>query len=187
MSRINVANFRHPDATADSITLTSGGGTEIGGLTYPTSDGTNGQYLQTNGSGALSWQTVQTPAILQVLSDTNGTTASNLGGSMTQVPGLEVTITPASTSSRFIVLVSLYVDGSSTSYGSFEFRISGSNSGLGNTPAFARSTGNASMNSMFLDHSPNTTSDVTYQLFGKSDSGTLTVARGTMIVYEVAS
>jgi hypothetical protein len=64
MSRIKVANFRHPDATADSITLTSGGGTEIGGLTYPTSDGTNGQYLQTNGSGGLSWQTVA-PALFE--------------------------------------------------------------------------------------------------------------------------
>ena len=160
------------------------------GLTLPVDDGTSGQYLQTNGTGTLSWQTVPTPtdpAILQVLSDTNGTTSSALGGSMTQVPGLEVTITPASASSRFIVLVSLYCDGSGTSYGSFEFRISGSNSGLGNSPYFSRSAGNGQMNSMFLDHSPNTTSDVTYQLFGKSDSGTLYVARGTMIVYEVAS
>ena len=29
-----------------------------GGLTYPTSDGTTGQYLQTDGAGALSFQTV---------------------------------------------------------------------------------------------------------------------------------
>ena len=29
-----------------------------GGLTYPTSDGTTGQYLQTNGSGTLSFATV---------------------------------------------------------------------------------------------------------------------------------
>src|SRR6056300_462829 len=31
-----------------------------GGLTYPTSDGTTGQYLQTDGAGALSFQTVST-------------------------------------------------------------------------------------------------------------------------------
>jgi hypothetical protein len=30
-----------------------------GGLTYPTSDGTTGQYLQTDGAGALSFQTVE--------------------------------------------------------------------------------------------------------------------------------
>ena len=158
-------------------------------LILPANDGDSGQYLQTNGSGTLSWQTVPTPtdpAILQVLSDTS-TTSTALGGSMTQVSGLEVTITPASTSSRFIVMVSLYLDGSGTSYGSFEFRTAGSNSGLGITPYFARTSGNANMNAMLLDHSPNTTSNVTYQLFGKSDSGTIYASRATMIVYEVAS
>ena len=34
-----------------------------GGLTYPTSDGTTGQYLQTNGSGTLSFATVATPTV----------------------------------------------------------------------------------------------------------------------------
>ena len=82
MSRINVANFRHPDATADSITLTSGGGTEIGGLTYPTSDGTNGQYLQTNGSGALSWQTV---------TDTTGNDFQIASGDLTSVSTVTLT------------------------------------------------------------------------------------------------
>ena len=154
-------------------------------------NGSTSGYVEINAPAVAGSQSITVPndfgKILQVKSDTNGTTASNLSGSMTQVPGLEVTITPASTSSRFIVLVTLYIDGSNVSYGSFEFRTSGSNSGLGNTPYFARSSSNASMNSMFLDHSPNTTSNVTYQLFGKTEGGTLTVARGTMIVYEVSS
>jgi len=60
MSRINVANFRHPDATADSITVTSDGDTQInralglGGATY----GTSGQVLTSGGSGAVpTWTT----------------------------------------------------------------------------------------------------------------------------------
>ena len=60
MSRINVANFRHPDATADSITVTSDGDTQInralglGGATY----GTSGQVLTSAGSGAVpTWTT----------------------------------------------------------------------------------------------------------------------------------
>jgi len=60
MSRINVANFRHPDATADSITVTSDGDTQInralglGGATY----GSTGQVLTSAGSGAVpTWAT----------------------------------------------------------------------------------------------------------------------------------
>ena len=58
MSRLNVANFRHPDATADSVVITSGGDTQIqralglGGATY----GTSGQVLTSAGSGsAPTW------------------------------------------------------------------------------------------------------------------------------------
>jgi hypothetical protein len=32
-------------------------------LVLPTNNGTSGQYLQTNGSGTLSWQTVATPSV----------------------------------------------------------------------------------------------------------------------------
>lgn len=45
------------------------------GLTYPTSDGTSGQFLRTDGSGTLSWQTVSTSSI------TNGTSNVNIGTS----------------------------------------------------------------------------------------------------------
>ena len=60
MSRLNVANFRHPDATADSVVITSDGDTQIqralglGGATY----GTSGQVLTSAGSGAVpTWET----------------------------------------------------------------------------------------------------------------------------------
>ena len=59
MSRLNVANFRHPDATADSVVITSGGDTQIqralglGGATY----GTSGQVLTSAGSGSVpTWE-----------------------------------------------------------------------------------------------------------------------------------
>ena len=38
-------------------------------LTLPDGGGSSGQYLQTNGSGALSWQTVSQPAAVAVLVD----------------------------------------------------------------------------------------------------------------------
>ena len=43
------------------------------GLSYPTSDGTTGQFLRTDGLGILSWQTVSTSSI------TNGTSNVNIG------------------------------------------------------------------------------------------------------------
>ena len=73
MSRINVANFRHPDATADSITVTSDGDTQInralglGGATY----GSSGQVLTSAGSG--STPTWTTPTSLSNAEDGAGT------------------------------------------------------------------------------------------------------------------
>ena len=46
----------------------------IGGVTYPTSDGSSGQFIQTNGSGALSFQSVPT---INALNDIANVTISN--------------------------------------------------------------------------------------------------------------
>ena len=43
--------------------VTASGTASLSGLTYPTSDGTSGQYLQTNGSGTLSFATVSGPSV----------------------------------------------------------------------------------------------------------------------------
>src|SRR6056300_510994 len=59
MSKI-VVNEIEPQSGANvtvvaSNTLTIAGGIIAGGLTYPTSDGSSGQVLQTNGAGTLSF------------------------------------------------------------------------------------------------------------------------------------
>jgi hypothetical protein len=103
MSRINVANFRHPDATADSITVTSDGDTQInralglGGATY----GTSGQFLQSQGSGsAPQWATV---------TDTTGWTYDSTGTSLT---GASVSVTDIPSDAQAIHIV---IDGLSVS------------------------------------------------------------------------
>jgi hypothetical protein len=40
------------------MSIASTGAVTIGAFTLPTGDGTNGQVLQTNGSGTVTWQTV---------------------------------------------------------------------------------------------------------------------------------
>lgn len=55
MSTIATTNIKEPSSATNNITLTSGGATTIGGLTYPTADGTASQVLKTDGSGTLSF------------------------------------------------------------------------------------------------------------------------------------
>ena len=84
-------------------------------LVLPTGNGSSGQVLSTNGSGALSW--AAPGKILQVLStaktDTfSETLAANTNSSTNCI---QVTITPATTSSKILVMVTLH--GSSSYWG----------------------------------------------------------------------
>ena len=76
-------------------------------LVLPGGNGTSGQYLQTDGSGALSWQTiVSSGTILNTwtANDTVGrTTTSETFGAYSNTAS--VTLTPASASSKFLVTV----------------------------------------------------------------------------------
>ena len=53
--------------TSSDLKLINGTGLEVAGLTYPTSDGTNGQALVTDGAGNLSFSTVAVDQTLTVI------------------------------------------------------------------------------------------------------------------------
>ena len=140
----------------------------------------------------LSSNTVTLPSgtggrILQVQSDTAyATSTHSIPSSYTQTSGLSVTLTPASTSSRFVVMVSLYADGTGTSYGYFQLR-RGASQNIGVQHYWSRVAGQAAMIPVFAVDAPSASSDVTYYLYAKTDGGTVYAGRFTMIVYEVAS
>jgi len=76
-------------------------------LVLPTGNGSSGQVLSTNGSGALSWagggkilQVVQT-----VKTDTFSRTSS--GSDYGEITGLSVSITPSSASSKILIFASI--------------------------------------------------------------------------------
>lgn len=71
-------------------------------LVLPTNNGTSGQYLQTNGSGGLSWAGVSSPAILQVVQATANTSTSSTGTSWVDT-GLSGSITPTAANSKILV------------------------------------------------------------------------------------
>ena len=85
--------------------VTASGTASLSGLTYPTSDGTSGQYLQTNGAGALSWQTIAGGKILQITQGTYSTQTSTTSQTY-QDTNLSASITPSASDSKILVLVS---------------------------------------------------------------------------------
>ena len=84
-------------------------------LTLPNGNGSSGQYLQTDGSGGLSWG--QGGRILQVVSTVKTDTFSESlsGNTNSSTNCIQVQITPSSTSSKVLIMVTLH--GSSTYWG----------------------------------------------------------------------
>ena len=86
-------------------------------LTLPNGNGSSGQYLQTSGNGTLSWQTVTSPTILQVLqdikTDTDSTT-NNIANSVA-ISGLSQAITMSDASNKVLVMANISVSGSGNS------------------------------------------------------------------------
>jgi|SRR5210317_20888 len=76
-------------------------------LTLPDGGGSSGQYLQTNGSGGLSWAGVTTGKILQVVQASKTDTTSTASVDSFVDLGLSASITPTSTSNKILVMVSI--------------------------------------------------------------------------------
>ena len=93
--------------------VTASGTASLSGLTYPTSDGTTGQYLQTDGAGALSFQTVTAPAVLQVLQDikTDADSTTNSIANSVTIAGLSQNITMSAATNRVLVMAQVSIGG----------------------------------------------------------------------------
>ena len=75
-------------------------------LTLPTGNGSSGQYLQTNGSGALSW--AGAGKILQVVTtDYTGEFSTTTANSYQQITGLNCSITLSSSSSKVLIMLTI--------------------------------------------------------------------------------
>ena len=74
-------------------------------LVLPTGNGSSGQFLQTNGSGALNW--AGGGKILQVVQTTKTDTFTTTSTSYVDVTGLTASITPSSASNKVLVFATL--------------------------------------------------------------------------------
>lgn len=91
----NYTGFKSPDSLA---------GNPI--YTLPSADGSANQRLTTNGSGVLSWASVTSAKILQVIQTTKTNTVSVTGTSAVST-GLSTSITPSSSSNKILILAYL--------------------------------------------------------------------------------
>jgi len=164
-------------------------------LVLPTGNGSSGQVLSTNGSGALSW--IGAGKILQVVqtvkTDTTSFVSTNTN-TFADISGMSVSITPASASNKILVFYTANVSQSSTATihlrlirGSTSiFQGDASGSRFGSTQIWRPNSAQYSLDiapltSTYLD-SPSTTSTTTYKLqatLGSGYAGTLYLNRSS--------
>lgn len=174
-----VLSWATPSTTAVNL---SGGVT--GAVPYQASVGTtaflnpgvSGQVLATQGAGsAPAWITPGGGKVLQVVQGTLNTYSSITSTSAYVSTGLEVNITPSSTSSKIF----LFADSCAISFGDTEagwtfFRngvnVLGSGSALSLMRMYSSTVTVQAPTFQYLD-SPNTTSTITYGVYQKNNSG----------------
>lgn len=140
-------------------------------FTLPTSDGTNGQVLKTDGSGTLSFGADQAGKILQVVESADYSSQTSTSSTTFQDTGITATITPSSSSSKVLVLCGgdTWIQGTgynvfgevrlvrgSTEIAKIDHAYDSSNSSFG-----ARLAQSFSINRL---DTPNTTSATTYKI-----------------------
>jgi len=81
-------------------------------LTLPTTDGNSSEFLQTNGSGVLTWAEAGGGKIGQVVQTVNTGTETLSSTTATTISDFTVTITPSATSSKILVMVDMNTGGS---------------------------------------------------------------------------
>ena len=154
-------------------------------FTLPANGGSASQYLQTDGSGALSW--AGAGKILQVVQGTPKTdTFSTTSTTPVDITGLSVTITPSSTNSKILVYAGVNCGSSANFVGLYLVRGStyifqGDTSGSKDRVSINFMTDNnrpSAQTLMFLDE-PATTSATTYKMQITTNSTTSWVNRAS--------
>jgi hypothetical protein len=150
-------------------------------LTLPSANATANQYIKNDGTGSLSWATLPT-TIGEVTGVNLATTISTTSTSYV-ASGLTITITPDSSSSRFLLFLSGGEQGNTTNsaYVYTTFYVDTGSGAAEVSPAgpyeSMRQEGLYSQtvfgpHSALCLHSPATASAVTYAVYYKSSAGT---------------
>jgi len=156
----------------------------LDGLNFPTSDGTTGQFLKTDGSGNLSFDDAGGGGkVLQVVQTVKTDTFTTNSLSFVDLTGLSASITPSSSSNKILILTDI-VFGMANAQGFIKLLRNSSDIYIGDSAssrlqakssiylADSNVTGSRVIN--FLD-SPSTTSSTTYKIQLKSENSSFNV------------
>ena len=155
-------------------------------LQLPVADGSADQFIKTDGSGNLSFGAAGGGKVLQfkqtVKTDTTSRGGSSGTDALAAIPGLSVDITPSATSSKIYVVVNIKQGSLSSAWIKYQLQRDSTGIYLGDTASGKITCTNFSypgndygffnISENFLD-SPNTTSQITYQVYWgvRTDSG----------------
>jgi len=82
----------------------------------PNADGSAGQFMKTDGSGNLSFDAAGGGKVLNYDDATKSDTQSTLSTSFIDITGLSVTLTPASATSKFLIMYSVFAGAAQNVY-----------------------------------------------------------------------
>ncbi len=93
-------------------------------LTFPTTDGNANEFLQSNGSGVLTWAEAGGGKIAQYKHDYDSASIGLSNTSWTDT-NLSIAFTPTASGNRIVLkgMVQVYVDGAPSYYGNMEYRV----------------------------------------------------------------
>lgn len=178
-----------------AITPNGSGNIILDGLTFPNADGSADQFLKTNGSGTLSFDTAGGGKVLQVVTAQKNDSFQTSSSSFVLITDLSVNITPSATSSKILIMASVscqpgdnlddtaqltIFEGSTNIIDSLK-----DSSSLGNRTGMFMSTspprtgtdrGYVTMTYHLL-RSPSTTSQLTYSVRANGLNGTIRINR----------
>jgi len=138
-------------------------------LVLPTGNGTSGQVLTTNGSGALSW--TGAGKILQVVQNVKSNIFSTTSSSFVDVPGLDASITPFSSSNKILCVVNIGVGSNNSGADNLVRVVRGSTKIVPNDTLVRTESTSICLNwNISLLDSPATTSSTTYKVQILSES-----------------
>jgi hypothetical protein len=158
------------------LTPKGAGNLVLDGIEFPNADGSAGEFLQTDGSGVLSFASAGAAAgqVIQVVSTVvSGTVTISVNNASADITGLSATITPSSASNKILILYKInYSNASSDTFVGNLLRgatnIFQGTAGTGQQGTVSFQTANMNnywsleAGGSFLD-SPNTTSATTYK------------------------
>ena len=138
-------------------------------LVLPTGNGTSGQYLQTNGSGGLSW--AGAGKILQVVQTVKSNIFTTASSSFVDVTGLSASITPSSSSNKILCVVNIGIGSDSAGADNLVRVVRGSTKIVPNDTLVRTDSTSICINwNISLLDSPATTSSTTYKVQILSES-----------------